>query len=322
MAIELNKAAVIGGGVIGSSFTLLFALGKMDVMNYNRSKDGQERVEKMIEENLEILIEKDIVDPDEKTEILEKISYTNDMKEAIVFADYVEEALPENYQVKKDFVKEFEKYADDQTILGSATSGLLITKIAEDAKHPERIFGAHPYNPPHLIPLIEISQGEKSDPALADQLRQMFERLGKKPIVIRNEVPGFVSNRLQALVMREIMDLVDKGVVTMEDAETALTFGPGIRWAIMGPGQIFHLGGGDHGLEGILNHIGPSMESWLADAASWTSFSEESKTKAVEGVKEAIKNRPKEKGNDAQGLKKYRDDMLIEILKLHKNLNI
>lgn len=322
MTRELNKAAVIGGGVIGSSFTLLFAMGGMDVINYNRSVEGEERSKNLINVYLDNLIEKDVLEASARKEILARISFTNDMKEAIQNADYVEEALPENYEVKKDFVKKFEEYADDDTVLGSATSGLLITKISEDAIHPERIFGAHPYNPPHLIPLIEISQGEKSDPAMAEKIKEMFIRLGKKPIIIKNEVPGFIANRLQALVMREIVDLVDKGVVSMEDAETALTFGPGIRWAIMGPGEIFHLGGGAHGLEGLLNHVGPSMESWLADAATWTSFTEESKKKAVEGVKEAIKNRPKEKGNTDESLAKYRDEMLIEILKLHKNLEV
>ncbi|WP_054251959.1 3-hydroxyacyl-CoA dehydrogenase family protein [Neofamilia massiliensis] len=322
MTRELKRAAVIGGGVIGSSFTLLFAMEKMEVINFNRSKEGEERSKVLIENYIENLVEKEVIARADRKEILSKISFTNDLATALKNVDYVEEALPENYEVKKDFVKKFEEYADEDTILGSATSGLLITKIAEDAKHPERIFGAHPYNPPHLIPLIEISQGQKSDPVLAEKVKEMFIRLGKKPIIIKNEVPGFIANRLQALVMREIMDLVDKDVVSMEDAETALTFGPGIRWAIMGPGQIFHLGGGAHGLEGLLHHIGPSMESWLSDAATWTTMSESSKKKAVDGVKEAIKNRPKEKGNTDENLAKYRDEMLIEILKLHKKLEV
>lgn len=141
-------------------------MGNMEVINFNRSKEGEERSKAIIDSYIENLIEKEIIKRSDKEEILSKVSFTNDLGQAIKNADYVEEALPENYEVKKDFVKKFEEYAADDTILGSATSGLLITKIAEDAKHPERIFGAHPYNPPHLIPLIEISQGEKSDPAL------------------------------------------------------------------------------------------------------------------------------------------------------------
>ncbi|MDU4334754.1 MAG: 3-hydroxyacyl-CoA dehydrogenase family protein, partial [Finegoldia magna] len=124
--------------------------------------------------------------------------------------------------------------------------------------------------------------------------------------------------RLQAVVMREMMDLVDKGVVSMEDCETALTFGPAIRWAIMGPGQIFELGGGEHGLQGLLDHIGPSMETWLEDAATWTKFTDDIKKKTVDGVHEAIKNRPADIGNTHETLAKYRDGMLVEILRLHK----
>ena len=267
------------------------------------------------------LIEKKVVTEDKGT-ILSRISYTTNEQEAIEFADIVEECIPENYDVKKEFVKVFEKYAKPDAVLCSATSGLLVTKIAEDAEHPERIFGAHPYNPPHLIPLIEISQGEKSDPETANELRELFTSLGKKPIIIRNEVPGFIANRLQAVVMREMMDLVDKGVVSMEDCETALTFGPAIRWAIMGPGQIFELGGGEHGLEGLLNHIGPSMETWLKDCATWYEFTDEIKKKTVDGVHEAIKNRPADIGNTHETLAKYRDGMLVEILRLHKDFKI
>ena len=321
MIKNFEKACVIGGGVIGSSFTLLFAMGKMDVISYNRSLESEAKTKKIIEKYADELIEKKVVSEDKQT-ILSRISYTTDEKEAIEFADIVEECIPENYDVKKEFVKVFEKYAKDDCVLCSATSGLLITKIAEDAERPERIFGAHPYNPPHLIPLIEISQGEKSDQETANALRELFTRLGKKPIVIRNEVPGFIANRLQAVVLREMMDLVDKGVVSMEDCETALTFGPAIRWAIMGPGQIFELGGGEHGLQGLLDHIGPSMETWLEDAATWTKFTDDIKKKTVDGVHEAIKNRPADIGNTHETLAKYRDGMLVEILRLHKDFKI
>ncbi|MDU7331549.1 MAG: 3-hydroxyacyl-CoA dehydrogenase family protein, partial [Finegoldia magna] len=306
MAKNFEKACVIGGGVIGSSFTLLFAMGKMDVKSYNRSLESEAKTKKIIEKYVDELIEKKVVTEDKET-ILSRISYTTNEQEAIEFADIVEECIPENYDVKKEFVKVFEKYSKPDAVLCSATSGLLVTKIAEDAERPERIFGAHPYNPPHLIPLIEISQGEKSDPEIANALRELFVRLGKKPIIIRNEVPGFIANRLQAVVMREMMDLVDKGVVSMEDCETALTFGPAIRWAIMGPGQIFELGGGEHGLQGLLDHIGPSMETWLEDAATWTKFTDEIKKKTVDGVHEAIKNRPADIGNTHETLAKYRD---------------
>lgn len=321
MAKNFEKACVIGGGVIGSSFTLLFAMGKMDVISYNRSLESEEKTKKIIEKYVDELIEKKVVAEDKET-ILSRISYTTNEQEAIEFADIVEECIPENYDVKKEFVKVFEKYAKPDAVLCSATSGLLVTKIAEDAERPERIFGAHPYNPPHLIPLIEISQGEKSDPETANEIRELFTRLGKKPIIIRNEVPGFIANRLQAVVMREMMDLVDKGVVSMEDCETALTFGPAIRWAIMGPGQIFELGGGEHGLQGLLDHIGPSMETWLKDCATWYEFTDEIKKKTVDGVHEAIKNRPADIGNTHESLAKYRDGMLVEILRLHKDFKI
>ena len=322
MVREFKTASVIGGGVIGSSFTLLFAMGGMNVKNYNRSSEGELKSKNTIETYLKELVEKNVVSEENRDIILKRISFTNSQEDAIKYADIIEEALPENYDIKKEFVKTFESFSDRECVLCSATSGLLITKIAEDAKYPERIFGVHPYNPPHLIPLIEISQGEKSDPMLADEIKELFIKLGKKPIIIRNEVPGFIANRLQAVVLREMMDLVYKDVVSMEDAETALTFGPALRWAIMGPGQIFELGGGEHGLQGLLDHIGPSMETWLKDAATWTEFTDDIKKKTVDGVKEAIKNRPSNIGNTNESLAKYRDGMLLEILRLHKEFKI
>lgn len=234
----------------------------------------------------------------------------------------MQENLPENYEVKQEFIKIFEENADIDAVMGSSTSGLLITEIAKYAKHPKRIVGAHPCNPPHLIPLIEIAQGEKTDPLVADSVKDMFEKLGKKPIILRKEVLGFIANRLQALVFREIIDLVNRGILNMEDADKALTFGPGIRWAIMGPGQIFELGGGKNGLSGLMHHIGPSMESWLEDSSTWTNIRDKAKEKAILQVREAIENRPVEIGNNYDDLVKYRNGMLIEILKLHKDFKI
>ena len=322
MVRQLNKATTIGGGTIGSSFTLLFALGGMKVMNYNRGKESEKKVQLIIENSLNQLLNTGLIKKDEIEDIKSMISYTTDIEEATRYADYVQENLPENYEVKQDFVKKFEEIADDDVVLGSSTSGLLITKIAENANHPERIVGAHPYNPPHLVPLIEISRGEHSDEKVAESVKEMFKKLGKKPILINKEVPGFISNRIQAVVMREIVDLVKKGIIDMDDADTAVTFGPGIRWAVMGPGKIFELGGGDYGIEGLLKHIGPSMESWLKDSATWTEFPEGTGELIGNQIRNSISVRPESIGNNKEDLSKYRDQMLIEFLKLHDNYKI
>lgn len=313
-----KKIAVIAGGVIGGSFPIVFAIGGYNVVSYNRREKGEEEVKDYIENALDILVSKEIFTPEEKDAIKGRISYTRDLEEALTDAYYVQECLPENYEVKHEFIKDFEKYAPENAVMGSSTSGLLITEIAKYAKRPERIIGAHPYNPPHLIPLIELAKGEKSSDEAIEIAKEIFVKSKKEPIVLNKELKGFVANRIQAAVFREVLSMVLDGVVSMEDADKAVTFGPGIRWGIMGPGLVFELGCGKGGIEAVISHIGPSMESWLEDLATWTKLPENAKDIIPAMVTESLNNRPEEIGNSRESLLEYRDEMLMEILKLHK----
>ncbi|MGF3075586.1 3-hydroxyacyl-CoA dehydrogenase NAD-binding domain-containing protein [Facklamia sp. P12955] len=312
-----KKITVIAGGVIGSSFPIVFAIGGYNVVSYNKWEEEEEKVKKYIDNALNTLVTQNVFTSEEKDSILSRISYTGNIEEALEDVYYVQECLPEKYEIKQEFIKEFEKYAPDEAVMGSSTSGLLISEIAKYAEKPERIIGAHPYNPPHLIPLIELAKGEKSSDEAIKIAKEIFESSNKEPIVLNKELKGFVSNRIQAAVFRELISMVLDGAVSMEDADKAVTFGPGIRWGIMGPGLVFELGGGEGGIEAVLKHIGPSLESWLEDLATWTEIPEEAKEKIPKMVAESLKNRPKEIGNDRESLLKYRDEMLLDILKLH-----
>jgi carnitine 3-dehydrogenase len=313
---EFKKVANIGGGVIGSSFSIIFARGGMDVTNISRNEDGVKRTKGKIDKMLDQLIENEVIKEEEKEKILSHIFYSTDLKEALKDVDYAQENWPEVMEKKHEIVKLFEENAPEDAVLASSTSGLLVSEIAKHAKHPERIIGVHPYNPPHLIPLIEIVKGKKTEDKIAEKVKKFFEDLGKIPVVLNKEVPGYIANRLQAAVFRETIDLVVNGVASLEDVDKALTFGPGIRWGIMGSGLNFELAS-DKGLEGMVNVIGKSMLTWLDDMATWTEFPEDM-SKLYQGRDEAIKNRPKEIGNDRESLDQYRTKMLIEILKLHK----
>ena len=144
--------------------------------------------------------------------------------------------------------------------------------------------------------------------------------IGKEPVVLQKEALGFICNRLQMALYREVCSLVMNGVCTVEDADKAVTFGPGLRWGIMGPSLVFQLGGGKVGIDGLLKHLGPSINLWLNNMADFKAMPEEFGKIAREGVEEEMKNRPKEIGNDDASLAEYRDKMLIELLKLHKKL--
>lgn len=319
-ANKIKSVACVGAGVIGYSWALYFSLKSLDVKVYDISKESLSLARKRVHESLESLITNNVVTKEESKNIENRIIYTTVIEEAVRDAKLIVESVPENYDIKRSIVKEIEEFTSDDTIIVSSTSGLLITEIAKYAKNPERFIGAHPYNPPHLIPLVEITRGEKTSEEVVRVAKEFYTLIGKEPVVLQKEALGFICNRIQMALYREVCDLVMRGVCTIEDADKAVTFGPGLRWGIMGPSLVFQLGGGEHGISGLLKHLGPSVNMWLNDMADFKEFPSEFSVIAQNGVNEEIKNRNKEIGNDDKSLAEYRDKMLIEMLKLHKKL--
>ena len=319
-ANEIKKVSCVGSGVIGYSWALYFSLKKLDTTVYDITIEGLELAKTRIKESLKSLLKNAVVTEEECEEIEKRITYTTSMEEAVKDAKFIVESVPENYDIKRNVVKEIEKYTSPETIIASSTSGLLITEIAKEAAYPERFIGGHPYNPPHLIPLVEITKGEKTTEEVIKTAKEFYTLIGKEPVVLQKEALGFICNRSQMALYREVCDLVMRGVCTIEDADKAVTYGPGLRWGIMGPSLVFQLGGGKAGIDGILKHLGPSINMWLKDMADFKEFPEEFGQIAREGVEEEMKNRTKETGNDDASLAEYRDKMLIEMLKLHNKL--
>lgn len=319
-AKDIKKVACVGAGVIGYSWALYFSLKKLSVNVYDLTEEKLELAKKRIHESLLNLMKNDVVSDEEIKEIEGRINYTTDMQTAVSDVQFITEAGPESYEVKWQMVEEMEKYTSSDTIIASSTSGLLITEIAKEAKKPERFIGAHPYNPPHLIPLVELTKGEKTSPEVLNCAKEFYQLIDKEPVVLQKEALGFICNRIQMAVYREVCDLVMRGVCTIEDADKAVTYGPGLRWAIMGPSLVFELGGGAGHIDGLMKHLNSSISLWLHDMADFKDFPSEFPEIARQGVEEALKNRPKEIGNDDETLAEYRDKMLISLLKLHKKL--
>ncbi|MCI8568059.1 MAG: 3-hydroxyacyl-CoA dehydrogenase family protein, partial [Bacilli bacterium] len=306
--------------VIGYSWALYFSLKNLDVVVYDISNDSLDLAKKRVHDSLKSLIKNNVVSETESKNIEDRIIYTTSIEDAVKDAKLIVESAPENYDIKRDLVKKIEEFTCDDAIIVSSTSGLLISEIARDAKHPERFIGGHPYNPPHLIPLVEITKGDKTSDDVVQLAKEFYTLIGKEPVVLQKEALGFICNRIQMALYREVCDLVSRGVCTVEDADKAVTYGPGLRWGIMGPSLVFQLGGGEHGISGLLNHLGPSINMWLEDMADFKEFPKEFGPLVQAGVKEEIANRPKEIGNDDVSLAEYRDKMLIEMLKLHNKL--
>jgi len=185
---------------------------------------------------------------------------------------------------------------------------LLISELQTVMAHPGRSLIAHPFNPPHLIPLVELVPGKQTAPGVLAETKTLFESLGKAPVVLNKEVPRHIANRLQAAVWREAIDLVLKGVASVADVDKALAAGPGIRWAIFGPHMIFHLGGGPGGIKYFIDQVGVSWDKLWTDMACWTSLPAETTAALVSGVQEEAADRP------LQEIARSRDEKLVQLL--------
>lgn len=314
---DMKCVASIGGGVIGSSWTLLFAMRGLKVWQYDINQEQIDNCVKNIARSIDSLLEFGAIQADQVESIKGRISYTTSIAEAVKDAQFIQENGPERLPIKQSILAEIEAAAPVDAIYASSSSGLLISDVTANAAHPERCIGGHPYNPPHLIPLVEITYSGKTDQSNVQLAKAFYQSIGKEAVVLNRECPGYIANRLQLAVYREMIDLVMRGVCTAEDADKALTFGPGIRWAIFGHNMIMQLGN-PGGLKGMMAMLGTGGDVWLADMADWKHMpNEEYGEIAQASVDEMMKNFPDEVGHTNPEIARYRDKMLIEILKLH-----
>ena len=316
---EIKRVACVGGGVIGSSWAIQFAMKGLDVVLYDINDEQLAKSQAQMHKSLDALEQFKAVTPQRRQEIADRVKLTTSMEEAVKNAQFIQESGPERLEIKRSILAQVEEFASPDAIYASSTSGLLVSDIAAQAAHPQRCVGAHPYNPPHLIPLVELTSGDKTDPELLQLAYDFYQSIGKEAVLLRKECPGFIANRLQLALYREVQDLVMRGVCSVEDADKALVYGPGLRWAIFGHNMIMQLGN-PGGLTGMVQMLGNSGDRWLADMASWTHQPDNWAEVAQPGVDKEMANFPDHIGHTNEDCAKYRDQMLIELLKLHRKL--
>ena len=316
---EIKRVACVGGGVIGSSWAIQFAMKGLDVVLYDINDEQLAKSQAQMHKSLDALEQFKAVTPQRRQEIADQVKLTTSMEEAVKDAQFIQESGPERLEIKRSILAQVEEFASPDAIYASSTSGLLVSDIAAQAAHPQRCVGAHPYNPPHLIPLVELTSGDKTDPELLQLAYDFYQSIGKEAVLLRKECPGFIANRLQLALYREVQDLIMRGVCSVEDADKALVYGPGLRWAIFGHNMIMQLGN-PGGLTGMVNMLGNSGDRWLADMASWTHQPDNWAEVAQPGVDQEMKNFPDYIGHTNEACAAYRDQMLIELLKLHRKL--
>jgi 3-hydroxyacyl-CoA dehydrogenase len=236
------------------------------------------------------------------------LQFTPDMKKALSEADLVQENGPERKDFKIKLFADMDAATPPDSIIASSSSGLTMSVMQSATKHPERCVIGHPFNPPHVIPLVEVVAGEKTSPETVQRAIEFYTSIGKKPIHVRKEVVGHVANRLQAALYREIVYLIEQGVLNVEDSDTAVSWGPGLRWGVMGPNLLFHLGGGQGGIQHFMEQFTGPLATWWKDLGKITDFSPEVKKTIIEGVQKEAGNRSIEE------LERERDSMLLELL--------
>jgi len=307
--LTIERVACVGAGLVGQGWAALFALNGYAVVLEDVKSKQLDNAMRRVARHIRLLVEAGIGKDVDSS--IKRIKTTTSLENAVVEADYVQESVSESYDIKRVIFAKMSESASKDAILASSTSGLLMTELQKAVKrNPERCIVAHPYNPTHLVPLVEISPGKLTSEKTIEKTYKLMEKIGKIPVILKKEVPGFIANRLSAALWREALDLVDKGVASPEDVDKAVTAGPGIRWAIMGPFLTYHLGGGFGGIEYLMQHIGMSKAAWLETMAKWTMIPKSAIEKAVEGVKEMVKNKSFEE------LEQLRDRYLLELLRL------
>jgi 3-hydroxypropionate dehydrogenase (NADP+) len=305
----VRRVALVGSGLIGQGWAALFALNGYSVVMQDLSEDKLGEAKARAVHHIGTLVGAGL--GKNAGAAAKRLETTTSLAEALEGADYVQESVFESLKVKRPLYAEMDELAPKGVVLASSTSGLLMTDIAKDMRsHPERAIVAHPWNPVHLVPLVELSPGAKTSRETTDLTYRVMEDIGRVPVVLKKEAPGFIANRLSAVLWREALNLVDQGVASVEDVDKALRAGPGIRWAIMGPYMTYHLGGGKGGIEYLMRHIGASKAEWLKTTATWTEAPESVVQKAIDGVDEMVG------GKSLEELEAWRDRYLLELNKL------
>jgi 3-hydroxyacyl-CoA dehydrogenase len=277
----VRRVAVVSTGVIGASWAAHFLARGLDVTATDPAPGAEDRLRADVAAIWPRLAPVDGASP-------ERLSFTVDPAEAVAAADFVQENGPEREDVKHALFATLDAAARPDVVLASSSSGLLPSAIARGAvAHPERVLVGHPFNPPHLIPLVEVVPGERTAERAVEQAMAFYASVGKRPIRLRQEVPGHIANRLQAALWQEAYSLVERGIATVADVDTAISQGPGLRWAVLGPFANQHLSGGPGGIGHILEHLGPPTEKWWRDLRQVT-LTPELAAKLVAGVDEEL----------------------------------
>jgi len=248
----VSRVAAVGTGTIGASWAAYFLAHGLDVAASDPAPGAEAFLHRFVEDAWPALERLGLAPGASR----DRLSFHPELERACEGAGFCQESGPEREEVKAELFARIDAALPVDALIASSSSTLLVTAMQARCKHPERCVLGHPFNPPHLIPLVEVVGGERTAPEAVERAMAFYRAAGKHPIRLNKEMPGHVSNRLQAAIWREAAYLVEQGVVSVADVDAAVSMGPGLRWAIMGPVMTYNLGGGAGGLRYLLDHIG------------------------------------------------------------------
>jgi 3-hydroxyacyl-CoA dehydrogenase len=255
----IRKIAIVGTGVIGASWAAHYLARGFDVVTTDPAPNAEENLRKYVDQAWEQATVLGLTAGASRN----RLNFIPKMQEALADADFVQENAPERPEFKIKLFADIDAATPVDSIIASSSSGITPSVMQSNCKHPERVLVGHPFNPPHIVPLVEVVGGTKTSPEAIQAAMEFYASIGKKPILLNKELPGHVANRLQAALYREVMYLIQQGVLSVTDADDAVSYGPGLRWGVMGPSLQFHLAGGAGGIKHFVDHLMDPMAALI-----------------------------------------------------------
>ena len=308
MALNKNvrRIAIVGTGVIGASWAAQYLARGFDVVATDPAPNAEENLRKYVDDAWKVLTSIGLSPGASR----DRLSFTTDMKAALSNADFVQENGPERPDFKIKLYAEMDAVTPVGSLIASSSSSLTMSIIQSKCAHPERCVIGHPFNPPHVIPLVEVVGGAKTSPEAIARAMEFYTSIGKKAILLRKELPGHVANRIQAALYREVIYLIEQGVLSVADADDAVSFGPGLRWGVMGPNLQFHLGGGAGGMKHFIEHLLPVMSQGLWQALGSPTVTPQLQNTLIEGVQQQAGKR------SVQEIADNENEVIVGLLRL------
>ncbi|MEV6057295.1 3-hydroxyacyl-CoA dehydrogenase NAD-binding domain-containing protein [Streptomyces sp. NPDC052107] len=299
----VHRVAIVGTGTIGASWATHYLVRGFDVTATDPAPTAETALRSYVEAAWDAAASIGLA----AGASLDRLGFTADLRQAVADADLVQENAPERPELKVKLFADIDDASPPDAIIASSSSGITMSVIQAECRRPERTVIGHPFNPPHIVPLVEVVGGTRTAPETIQDVMTFYASIGKKPIRLRKELPGHVANRIQAALYREVVYLVQEGVLDVADSDDAVSWGPGLRWGVMGPHLLWHLGGGEGGIQHFMETLMPRMVASWQDLGT-PEFTPELAKTIVDGVLEEAN------GHSVAELAARRDAMLAALL--------